>query len=959
MLNMAQTNVLVSGMDGLGVEIAKNLILGGFKSVNIHDVSVVSLMDLSTQYYFSQQDIGKKRTKCCIDSLSKLNSYVTVKDHDQSLTKDFFKNFSIVVLVNQPYLLLNECSNWARLYNTKLIIANTNGLLGQIFCDFGPTFKSIDPTGEEPNLLLISHITDDQYVTMLDSKRHGLLSGDYVSFALTKDCAKKLGKNYSPPFIIDVISSDSFHIRLPISNEYELDKTTCIKVNQPENFNFLPFSESLIKPKFISGNFSTIDNLPTFHLAFLALKFYQQKYLSFPFPHNLNDAEKFIEIAKELNNSGIILNVEKLDLDLLKLISMQSFGQIASIQSIIGGIVAQEVIKGSSNKYTPINQWFYYDALELINNDKWKNLDQSLFNINTIDFSEYNFRSMGQICVFGKEFQKVIEKSSVFVVGCGAIGCELLKNLSLMCVSTSSDKNTSTIYVTDMDTIERSNLSRQFLFRNNDIGKMKSETAAFAVKKINPYINIKCYQLKVGEENENIFNMKFYEKIDCILNALDNIDARRYMDRQAITHNISMLDGGTLGTLGNVQVIIPNLTESYSSSVDPEESLIPVCTLKHFPYLIEHTIQYALDLFHGLFKNIPQICNNFVFDKLYIENKFKLNNFEFSENIKNTYNYLIEERPLVYEDCLKWARNKFDEHFVNSIKQLLHTFPPDHLGNFGQPFWILPKKCPKSLNFDFENKTHFDFITSAANLLAYIYSIPIDKSKLEILKFYEPPEFQIDTSLVIHENQEMEEHRLKYGSNDSESESCNIKLDELKCIDEKKFSKLNPIDFEKDDDSNFHMKFISSCANLRAENYSIQNVDFFKAKLIAGKIIPALATTTSVVAGLQCLEFYKILFGFNKVDYYRNSYMNLNISLITGTEPFPPPLIQGVDSKFTLWDKIVVYEMNVDNTLMKIKDLINYIKDKYNLATVSMINYGKKLIYADFVKSANERLNTL
>ena len=79
-----------------------------------------------------------------------------------------------------------------------------------------------------------------------------------------------------------------------------------------------------------------------------------------------------------------------------------------------------------------------------------------------------------------------------FMVGCGALGCELLKNFAMMGVASGPEGR---IYVTDDDVIEKSNLSRQFLFRNHNVGQSKSQAASRAILGMNPSLKIDARQV--------------------------------------------------------------------------------------------------------------------------------------------------------------------------------------------------------------------------------------------------------------------------------------------------------------------------------------------------------------------------------------------------------------------------------------------------------------------------------
>ncbi len=111
--------------------------------------------------------------------------------------------------------------------------------------------------------------------------------------------------------------------------------------------------------------------------------------------------------------------------------------------------------------------------------------------------------------------------------------------------------------------------------------------------------------MRVGAENETIFNDDFWENLDIVINAVDNVHARLYVDSRCVFYYKPLLESGTLGTKCNSQIILPGQTQSYSETSDPPEESIPLCTLKNFPHQIEHTIQWARDYFEGNFVEGP------------------------------------------------------------------------------------------------------------------------------------------------------------------------------------------------------------------------------------------------------------------------------------------------------------------------------------------------------------------
>jgi len=877
-IKLSEANVLIIGYNTLSQEIIKNLALLGVSKIDIYFTKKLENYQKTGLYYEYNDKIPLENLRI-LNPTIQINT-VDILDEDKEFDKKKIKKYNTVILTNSMFEDALQLNRITHKLDIPFIMTGAYGLMGYLFNDFGDKFTINDLDGEQSELLIIDNI-DGKQIKFKDE--HKLSENDIIIVTWSNNTESEYQVyRKRTPLIIELKE-------IPNQNKLEYLKIIRKKISLTLKFN--PLKKNIDNINYIIADWSfETDRSNSLHNLHLAYDKYFEKYGTSPRSWSISD----YEIYKSILNT----NSESKEL-LAKKFCYTLRGNLLPLCSIIGAIVSHEVLKALTHKYMPISQWYYMDYFDLIPDEEINNFD---------DNTASNYRSKtkyeGLINIFGKKFLEKVQNTKPFIVGSGAIGCELIKNLGMIGVKQ--------IYLADPDHIEKSNLSRQFLFNDNDIRKNKAQVAAEKIKVMNIDTNINVYNLKVCSETENIFNNEFHKNIDIYLNALDNVDARIYMDTQALKYSKPLIDSGTMGSKGNVQVILPYLTESYGSTKDPDEkSGIPICTIKSFPYKSEHTIQWARELFETEFNLIPNLLNKYK-DLTELN---KINDSDAKILIKQLYKY--KDFELKEDSYVRLLLIIFYENFEDNVKEIIEKYSKEeHKEELGD------KKLPILIDIN-KNQMVIEFIRYGLIILNQIFSTNINFSNnIE----YDRIKDDLDISLLNSE-----------------------RIIDLLTPIINSIPIIKPIEFEKDDDELRHVHWITTSSNLRNIQYKIEETDLFETRKIAGNIIPAMITTTSLISGFQILEYLKIckLYKDNKynnqesksdINLYKNRYVNLNTNYCDGINPTDVKLYDiNSNLKISTW---TIFKVNSNKT----SDIIDQI-EKYTMKKIEFMTSSNKTIF--------------
>jgi len=920
-MKLTKMKALIVGCSGVAVEVAKNLILQGLGGVTLCDPKSARIQDLGTNFFLSEADVGKPLAVTLVPRFKELNPFCEIQSVDRISPEVVQQHSVMLVCEGMPLPDLLKWNEFCRTASPKpigFIYVHTGGVFGSVFVDLGPSHVVGDSNGQASMLRLVESIEQgpDALVrlTVPDGQAPGSLpEGCYLEFSDVKGCdgimshqeptpcgdtvaAWKIASKPNDP-VNTIRIGDTSGFPPYISGGLVTEK----KVGVPYPFRSL--AEAVKDPGMPFDNMVGTDminfgsELQMHLLLHAALSLEAER--GAPLAVGDGEAAAVAAKAKELMSSKVsALEVDVDDEFVAKFV--RHFGTpIQPLCAFLGGIVAQEVVK-IAGKFTPIPGWLHFNAMEALPSEQPMDCDPS--------GSRYDSLA----AVYGHAFCQKLQKLKYFMVGCGALGCEFMKNFALNGVCCGEG---GMLTVTDADRIEMSNLTRQFLFREHNVGHPKSVAASKMAKVMNPGMNVKALEMFVGPKTEDSFDDDFWIGQDGICNALDNMEARFYVDDQCVKYEKSLLESGTMGPAGNVDPVIPFKTVTYRDGGQADEGGgIPMCTLRNFPHLPDHCIEWARDQFELLFVKSVKQMHKFAEDPgtFIADRSSSTDDAQSIFEVRGLLSLLRAAAAPSVQSAGQMAFDYFHLLFRDKITDLTNAFPEDSrvidqdTKQDKGAFWSGHKRFPTAATFDASNETHWRFFVDSTSLFAAMLGAVPQKKEGDdsYLKEFRSQAWvaQVVQALTLPEyiagavNTEGDTSAGGGGKTDSKA-TLNALLQQLEAFKGKPVPTLEEAEFEKDDDFNFHIDFITRCGNLRADNYHISNSDFQKVKLVAGKIVPAIATTTAAVCGLVMLELFKLVMG-KDAGAFRTRQVGLAVNTYTSFEAQEPKTFSsGVEKK--------------------------------------------------------------
>ena len=626
--------VVVIGMNPVGAEAAKVMLLMGVNRLVMCDAGSVDLCDIGGNMFVRKEDIGKRRDRVLSESMKRLNPVAEIECVDEERVDEAIKNATVVVFAKQAcFEEICRVNRLCRDAGVGFVLGDCYSFSGFVFIDFGEKFVVENLVGKPPEKYRIDAISNaNPGVIRFAGRQQPELARDcLVEFQGLESMTELNDMGPIPMHYEDYIAT----LGCDTSSFSKFDRVNrkgfAVIVKPPQEKLFSSYDESL-------------DS--SFHSTLFTDR------------HSVV-REFFVNRQKSKNRN--------------------SYYEPATT-TLIAGLMANEAIKCITHHLVPMQrQWFLYMRDEL-----FEIPDHSL----TPD----------------------ITGMKVAVIGVGATGCETAKLLALSGVKK--------LTLVDPDNIETTNLNRQVLFTDSDVGSNKAEAAKATLKFLRPNLNIEAYSHFVNEETESLFTEEWFQQFDAVFAMVDSFLAREYIDSRCAPVKVPMFSGGIDKTSADWQAVVPNVTPRYGHGMvhSQNNNTTPSCTLKLFPYKPEHCIEWAHHQLNRILTKSPDVTT--------------------------------------FDQCVRQALDFVIAKFILRIKDLQYFHPKDERVN-GALYWTTHRIYPTELELDTQNTYIRQLVTAFSKLVAKKHGIPespIDFASLHPKFEWTPPDESMRTAFADDTN---------------------------------------------------------------------------------------------------------------------------------------------------------------------------------------------------------------
>ncbi|KAG5486427.1 hypothetical protein LSCM4_07355 [Leishmania orientalis] len=450
----------------------------------------------------------------------------------------------------------------------------------------------------------------------------------------------------------------------------------------------------------------------------------------------------------------------------------------------------------------------------------------------------------------------------LFLVGAGGIGCEVLKALAL--------SGFTQIHLIDLDTIDATNLNRQFLFQAADVGRSKADTArrvvlewfaapddpvpdcASALRDRRTPPCIVAYHDNVKADR---YDDAFYRQFAVVLSALDNVSARQHVNRMCMRNSIPLIESGTMGYNGQVQPILKDVYECYDCRPKPPEAkTFAVCTIHARPTTMVHCVHYAKELYETLFGGDSSDTDGEVASTLTAAGTTA------EAGAASAISSQEEKRRYGAPAPSNGGELSYLHSMISEWRRRLSAPSPGCTGAATGSF-AEASSTPGRHGGDCEDSRTSSAAALAAELLRLLFVTKVEELlSMKASWSTKPPEplsrRDIDRVAAAYMTASASGAFPTPLSGDHVLSVQGCMELFLRAVTEC-LSRPSGLPFKKEDD--IAVRFVSATANLRAHVFHIAEQSLEEVRSIAGSIVPAIATTNATIAGAVVHELISLL----------------------------------------------------------------------------------------------------